>query len=159
MAFAAPAAQQRLSKEGCIGLQVPLPWDKLCCSLPLNLACLLPAMSPRLPACLPALLQVAKPLLDAATPKMGAVPVPPLPQVRQLELCGECVGKLLSWREAALTAGLAVDIAAAAARGGARAAAAAFDDGLDRVVGAAAARPCCNCTCSCCHCCSLLFMR
>jgi hypothetical protein len=127
--------QQTFSKQGRQSLQVPLLLDNLCSSL-LSEPCHLPAMTSCLPACT---VQVAKSLLDAATPKMGAVPTPALLQVRQMELCGECVGKLLSWREAALTAGLATDIAAAAARGGARAAAGAFDDGLDRVVGAATA--------------------
>lgn len=53
----------------------------------------------------------------------------------QANLCNDCVGKLLAWREQALTAGLAAGMAAAAAGGGAKAASAYFDDNLDTVVG------------------------
>lgn len=77
--------------------------------------------------------QVAKPLLDAAT-KAGATQAPPPPRVSG-ELSARDVGELLSWRERMLTAGLAGELAGAAARGGGpEAAAGALDAALDRVV-------------------------
>ncbi|KAI7838260.1 hypothetical protein COHA_007949 [Chlorella ohadii] len=75
--------------------------------------------------------QVAKPLLDAAV-KAGMTSAPP-PKVMEMDLCKTCVGRLLAWREQMLTAGLAADMAAAAAKGGPNAGMAAFDDNLDRV--------------------------
>ncbi|KAL4422831.1 hypothetical protein ABPG75_009028 [Micractinium tetrahymenae] len=78
--------------------------------------------------------QVAKPLLDAAA-RAGATQAPPPPRVAHGELSARDVGELLSWRERMLTAGLAGDLAAAAARGGgAEAASGALDAALDRVV-------------------------
>lgn len=76
--------------------------------------------------------QVAKPLLDAAL-KARRTTAPPPPKVMEMDLCKTCVGRLLSWREQMLTAGLAADMAAAAAKGGPNAAMTAFDDNLDRV--------------------------
>ncbi|KAL4857436.1 Acyl-coenzyme A oxidase 3 [Chlorella vulgaris] len=78
---------------------------------------------------------VAKPLLDAAA-KAGAAGTraPPLPAIKEQDLCLDCVSKLLAWREQTMVAGLAADIGAAAARRGSKGAAAAFDDALDRVV-------------------------
>ncbi len=62
------------------------------------------------------LLQVAKPLLDAAA-KAGAAGTraPPLPAIKEQDLCLDCVSKLLAWREQTMVAGLAADIGAAAA--------------------------------------------
>ncbi|KAL4448859.1 hypothetical protein ABPG77_007576 [Micractinium sp. CCAP 211/92] len=78
--------------------------------------------------------QVAKPLLDAAI-KSGATQAPPPPRVTRGELSARDVGDLLAWRERMLTAGLAAELAGAAARGGsAEAAAGALDAALDRVV-------------------------
>lgn len=77
---------------------------------------------------------MAKPLLDAAA-KAGATQAPPPPRVSQRELSARDMGELLAWRERMLTAGLAGELAGAAARGGsAEAAAGALDAALDRVV-------------------------
>jgi acyl-CoA oxidase len=80
--------------------------------------------------------QVAKPLVEAALSSKTISP-PLAPRINPLDLGPGCVGALLQWRVQSITAEVAGNVAAAAARSGANgkaAAAAALEASMDRLI-------------------------
>lgn len=77
--------------------------------------------------------QAARPAIDAAL-RAGVSGVPAPPSINPTDLGPGCVAALLDWRQRALAAEIAGEVAAARAKGGPKAAAAAMAASMDRSV-------------------------